>query len=180
MAPIARAHSVEVNRTPDDACSQHPVLHFFLSLWSQKRGKKAMPSRADFRPSDMRAHIGSIVVAEALPDFADFRFKLVGTEVAKYFLADCTGRTIKEAYPPPDNRFGDCVLKNYRDAASGRSPLHTRLHGIRWSNGFNYDMQAVYLPLSENGETATGVLTAFAYEFSKRSVDEVASELRRA
>jgi hypothetical protein len=41
-------------------------------------------------------------------------------------------------------------------------------------------MQAVYLPLSENGETATGVLTAFAYEFSKRSVDEVASELRRA
>jgi hypothetical protein len=178
VAPIAQARSIEVSRSAEDACGRDHLLRFFLDLWTEKRGARRMPSRSDFRPADMRMHIGSIVVVEALAGFSDFRFKLIGTEVAKYFLADCTGKTIREAYLPPDDKFGECVLTNYRDAASGRTPLHTRLDGIRWSNDFVYDMRALYLPLSEDGTTATGVLTAFSYAFGKRPAGEEALKLR--
>ena len=171
MSQIARARKVQIGTHADEACGQDPILKFFVDLWMHKRGSRSMPSRADFRPTDMRTHIGSIVIAEALPDNSDFRFKLIGTEVARYFLADGTGKTTREAYAKLDDQFGACVLKNYRDAAAGRVPLHTRLDGIRWSNGFVFDMKAVYLPLSEDGLTASSVLTAFSYAFGKRAGD---------
>jgi hypothetical protein len=171
VSQIARARIVEIGANASEVCGHDPILKFFFDLWMHKRGSRIMPSRADFRPTDMRTHIGLIVVAEALPDYADFRFKLIGTEVARYFLADGTGKTIREAYAPLDEHFGECVLKNFRGAAARRMPLHTRLDGIRWSNGFVFDMKAVYLPLSEDGSTASSVLTAFSYAFGKRPTD---------
>jgi hypothetical protein len=154
------------------------MLHFFLELWNEKRGGRVMPRRADFRLNELKAKIGSIVVAEALENFVDFRFKLIGTNVAQYFLADGTGKTIREAYAPPNEAFGECVLKNYRDTALARAPLHTRLEGIRWSNDFVFDMQAVYLPLSENGVATSSVLTAFSYAFATRTDDDTAQRRR--
>ena len=142
-----------------------PVLRFFHTYWERVRGNRVMPSRADIRPGDIKSHIGSIVVAEALPGFEDFRFKLIGTDVARYFLADAAGRTVREFYVGEWENFGECVLQNYRETALKRRPLLSSISDIRWTNKLRYSMQALYLPLSEDGEVTSSVLTAFTYQF---------------
>jgi hypothetical protein len=141
------------------------VLNFFLDYWQRRRGSRAMPARADIRPSDIKTHIGSIVIAEALPGFEDFRFKLIGTEVSRYFLANSTGKTIREIYAGANEKFGECVLENYRETARTQQPLFTSISDIRWTNNLRYNMESIYLPLSEDGSAASSVLTAFTYRF---------------
>jgi hypothetical protein len=127
-----------------------------------------MPARADIRPGDIKSHIGSIVIAEALAGFDDFRFKLIGTDVSRYFLADGAGKTVRDVYRDTWQDFGACVLQNYRETALRRQPLLSSISDIRWTNKLRYSMQSIYLPLSENGEVTSSVLTAFTYSFSGR------------
>ena len=35
---------------------------------------------------------------DALPDYADFRYRLVGSSVCEYFLANGTGKTVSEVF----------------------------------------------------------------------------------
>lgn len=143
-----------------------PVLRFYFDYWQRVRGARAMPARADIRPAEIKSHIGSIVIAEALGDFDDFRFKLIGTDVSRYFLADGAGRTVREMFRGAWESFGDCVLFNYRETARRQQPLLAAISDIRWTNKLRYSMKSIYLPLSEDGNAASSVLTAFAYSFS--------------
>ncbi len=146
--------------------TENPILRFFHDHWERVRGSRPMPARADISPADIKAHIGSIVIAEALAGFDDFRFKLIGTDVSRYFLADGAGKTVRELYAGAWEDFGACVLQNYRETALARRPLLASIANIRWTNKLRYSMQSIYLPLSEDGEIASSVLTAFTYRFS--------------
>jgi hypothetical protein len=143
----------------------NPVLQFFLDYWSRVRGVRGMPARSDIRPNDIKAHIGSIVIAEAIGDFDDFRFKLIGTDVSQYFLADGTGKTVREAYAGSQDQFGECVLENYRETARRQRPLLASIANIRWTNNLRFRMESIYLPLSEDAKSTNSVLTAFTYRF---------------
>ena len=68
---------------------QHPVLSFLKSYWDEKRASRPMPSRADLRPSDMKEHLGWILLLDVLPGAEDFRLRTVGTRVSALALAGC-------------------------------------------------------------------------------------------
>lgn len=145
---------------------QNPVLAFLKTYWDRKRGKRAMPARADIRPPEMKEHLGWIILLDVLPGAEDFRFRTVGTRVTEYFLTDATGKTVTEAFA----RYGDdavkAVLATHRKVA--RDGVAVRVHGGAglFDRAF-LDFDALYLPLSDDGISVNMILSAFTFDLSE-------------
>lgn len=141
----------------------HPTLAFLRNYWDSKRGERLMPSRNDIRPSELREHLGWVNMAEVLPDFTDFRFRLIGTLVTQYFLRDATGKTITEAFAPGGGGAIKGVKAIFRKTARDKTPM--RVFGdAGWiANGYE-QFDSIYLPLSDDGENCNIVLNAFVFD----------------
>lgn len=156
----------DVHTEVDPKKLQNPALAFLKDYWERKRGARAMPARADIRPSEMKEHLGWIMLLDVLPGAHDFRFRTVGTRVTEYFLSDATGKTLTEAF----TKYGDdavkAVLATHRKIA--RDGVTLRVHGGAGLFGRAFlDFDALYLPLSDTGTSANMILSAFTFDLSK-------------
>ena len=140
-----------------------PVLRFLREYWEGKRQGRAMPSRADIRPSEMKEHLGWVILLDVLPDFSDFRYRTIGSRVAEYFLADSTGKLMSDAFASYGEIAVNGVLAVHRKCA--RDKVVLRSHGgAGWLGRSFLDFDALYLPLSEDGETANMILSGFTFD----------------
>ena len=64
MAANVTGVQIEVN--PE--ALENPVLAFLKSYWDSKRGSRAMPARGDIRPSEMKEHLGWVLLVDVLDD----------------------------------------------------------------------------------------------------------------
>ena len=145
-------------------CIEHPVLADILAYWNAKRGTRTMPTRAELSPLDLREHLGWIIILDALPGFTDFRYRLVGTKVAHYFGADGTGKRISEAFAPLGEAVVTAIQDIHRRAATARAPVHVQGEAAWLADGFDR-FDSLYLPLSDDGETANMILSAFTFDY---------------
>jgi hypothetical protein len=160
----ARISGIRYETDPQDL--QHPVLAFLKNYWDRKRGARAMPSRADVKPGELKEHLGWIILLDALPDIQDFRFRTVGTRVTQYFLAEATGKTISEVFGPYGEDAVNGVLAIHKKTAQGKLPV--RAHGgAGWLGRSFLDFDALFLPLSDDDETVNMVLGAFTFDPAK-------------
>lgn len=147
---------------------EHPVLAAVKAYWDAKRGSRRMPSRAEIDPIDLKDHLGWMLLLDVIDDCTDFRFRLIGTKVTRYFFADTTGKTASEAFA----RFGDAavsgVLAVYRKTARDCVPV--RAWGdAGWLGQAFHDFDALYLPLSDDGINANMILSVFTYDYKRVS-----------
>jgi hypothetical protein len=150
----------------DPQTLEHPVLAFLKKYWDAKRGARAMPARADIDPADMKEHLGWIMLMDALPDFVDFRYRIIGTRVTQYFIAESTGKTVTEVFAPYGEAAVKGVLAVYRKAA--REKVIVRSYGGGgWLGRSFLDFDALAMPLSDDGETANMVMSVFTFDFSR-------------
>jgi len=155
----------------------HPTLTFLREYWDSKRGGRAMPSRSDIRPSELRDHLGWVILVDVLPGFADFRYKLVGTLVTQYYLEDTTGKTVREAFGRKGAEAArNGVLAMFRKCA--RDCVVLRTHGdAGWiAPGFE-EFESICLPLSDDGAHCNMILHAFVFN---RERVMLAREIARA
>jgi hypothetical protein len=145
---------------------QHPVLAFLRSYWESKRGGRAMPSRADIRPGELKEHLGWIILLDAFPDFSDFRYRTIGTRVTQYFLADSTGKTLTEAFGPYGEAAVNGVIATHRKAAKDQVVVRA-YGGAGWLGRSFLDFDALFLPLSDDGVTANMILSAFTFDLAQ-------------
>ena len=138
----------------------HPTCVFLRSYWESKRGNRAMPSRADISPSQLKEHLGWVMILEALPGQRDFRYRLIGTLVTQYFSSDSTGRTVMEAFEPSGEAVARSVNSVFRKVARDRVVMRTAGDAGWLAEGME-EFEAIYLPLSDDGETVTHILHAF-------------------
>ena len=104
----------------DPAALDNPGFGDFLAYWEDKRRDGAVPQYETFNPRDLRRQLGFLVITEALPDFADFRYRLVGSKVTRYFLTDTTGKTVREAF---GGVLGDFLVAINRQACVEGIPV---------------------------------------------------------
>src|SRR6202000_1752501 len=102
----------------------NPTLAFLKDYWERKRGARAMPSRADINPSEMKQHLGWIVLADALPGFTDFRYRTIGTRVSSYFAPSSTGKLVTEVFHDNGPAVVNAMLAPYRKTARDKVILH--------------------------------------------------------
>ena len=147
----------------------NPTLSFLKSYWESKRNGRAMPSRADIDPLEMRDHLGWIILADVLTDYEDFRFRLVGTRVTNYFGRDITGKTLSESYAS----YGPAALKMalavYRKVARDRVVLRT-FGNAGWLGRDFLEFDQLFLPLCDNGERATMVMSAVTFDARRQGL----------
>lgn len=148
----------------------HPTLAAVHAYWLEKRGTRKMPSRDDINPVQMREHLGWIMMMDVLPGFADFRYRLIGTKVTRYFLTNSTGQTVSEAFGP----FGAGAVKGvqavYRKAAKAAVPV--RAYGeadwlqSRGQYGHRHPhFDSLYLPLSDDDVTCNMLMAVFTFDY---------------
>jgi len=140
-----------------------PVLRFLKDYWDGKRAGRAMPSRADIKPAEMKEHLGWIILVDVFPDFSDFRYRTIGSRVTQYFLQDSTGKTISEAFAPSGEAAVNGVLAVHRKCARDRVVLRSH-GGAGWLGRSFLDFDALYLPLSDDGATVNMILSAFIFD----------------
>jgi hypothetical protein len=134
-----------------------PVLSGLLDYWQQKRGARAMPSRAEVDPTDaaLRRHLGFIVLTDVFGEPPRFRFRLIGSRVTELVGRDMTGRILDELYRADDY---ENAIAAYRWVVKHRAPL--RIKGnLRHANRDWIDMESLDLPLSSDGISVDIILT---------------------
>ena len=103
---------------------ESPLLRRLHGLWCAKCDGDRLPARADFDPLEMRDCLGNVFLVEALPALDDFRYTLIGTDIARHVGTDSSGRLVSEV-------FGAAGLDLYRKVRDGRRPI--RVHGaVDW------------------------------------------------
>jgi hypothetical protein len=154
----------------------NPTLAFLRSYWDAKRGGRAMPSRRDIHPSELREHLGWVIMVEVFPDFSDFRYKLIGTLVTQYFLMDATGLTVSEAFADRGPAAIKGVKALFRKTARDRVPMRA-FGDADWIAPGYEEFDSIYLPLSDDGESVNMILHGFVFD---RPTVMMAREIARA
>ena len=140
----------------------NPVLSFFLDYWHRKRQGEAVPLARDFDPQEVRTHLRWVVVVDALPEYADFRYRVVGTSVCEYFLANGTGKTVSEAFGDvPDLIPG--IIRIYTRTCLGGKPIRYSAPAAVVNGLFFPQFDALYLPYSTTGERVDRLVSAFVF-----------------
>jgi hypothetical protein len=142
---------------------QHPTLDFFYRYWDQKRGLRALPGRSDIITSELRPHLGWVMLVDVASDLSQFRFRLVGTLVTQYFLKEGTGKTVEEVFADRDPSVAKTISALFRRSAREQAVLHTFGSALWLGPGFE-EFEAIYLPLSDDGASVNMILHAFVFD----------------
>lgn len=143
----------------------NPTLSFLKDYWEQKRGTRPMPARANIKPSEMKQHLGNVVLVDVLPGFGDFRYRTIGTRLSSYFAPDSTGKRISEVFGPFGETVVNAMLAPYRKAARDQMVVHA-WGASDWMGRAFLDFESIYMPLSDDGVTANMVLSAVTFELA--------------
>ena len=111
----------------------------------------------------MKEHLGWIILLDALPDGSDFRYRMIGTRVTQYVLADATGKTIAEAVAPRE--AAEAMLEFHRTVAAAKVPV--RAYGAAdWLGRTFFEFDGIFLPLSDDGVRVNMILSALTFAVS--------------
>jgi hypothetical protein len=141
---------------------KRPELQFILDHWNAIRGERAMPSRADIVLRDLKAQLGWISLIDVLPDTDDFRYRLIGTRIIRYFRGDTTGKTVTESFVLVPEA-GAMMLALLRSVVQNR--LVVRSFGnLAWMGNDFEDFESLFLPFSDDGTAVTMIMNPFVYD----------------
>lgn len=143
---------------------RHPKLRQLYEYWDGRRGERAMPSRADIDPVDMRFAIGDVILAEVVDETPPrFRIRLHGSNLSERTNFDLTGKMLDEM-PVPE--FRELSTRSFRKVVRTKEPLHVIAE--RPLDGRIQRYEAILLPLSADGTRVDRLMVGMIYEPLRR------------
>ena len=129
----------------------HPKIRQFVEYWLSIKPGELLPGRRHFDPMAIPALLSNLwlVDVEREPRLR-FRYRLIGTSVARAFAQDSTGRYLDEAHP----EFAKSQIRAYLSEVAER-----RLASWRTGRPVFFALQdflkveRVYLPAARDGAT---------------------------
>jgi hypothetical protein len=135
-------------------------LKRLYEYWAAKRGDRRFPARADIDPVDMAFALGSVILAEVLPETPPrFRIRLHGTTLTQRVGYDLTGKMLDEM-PVPE--FRDLSTRSFTKVVSTGEPLHVLADRLVDARMQRYE--AILMPLSSDGERIDMLLVGLSYD----------------
>ena len=147
-------------------------LAFIRAYWKRQRGAATMPRRRDISPSDMRAYLRHILLADVIDGGRDFRYRVVGTELQRYFKGNPTAKLMSEALAPFGADTVRRTIETYASAVARRAPLRIRGQGGLYGQSAKL-FDALLTPLSDDGETPNMILGTFEFVWDFAAVGKV-------
>ena len=118
--------------------------------WDSKRAGRPMPTRADIDPTEIPTLLPFILLIDVLDGGADFRYRLVGTDIVRWVGNDLTGRTFAEVLPA--GNYADYIAGIARESIRQRSALYSE-GGFVVDGRVDRQVRRLVLPLSADGTT---------------------------
>jgi len=164
---VERTHYIGSTERPsrviaDPIAIEQPALAELLAYWRSKRAGDAVPQYARFSARELSRHLGSVVVADALPGFENFRYRLVGSRVTRYFLSDATGKTIDQEF---EGELGQFLIALNRQVCVEGIPVRLSGPAAIVDEVLFPDYDTLYLPWA-SGDAVDKVVSIFAFEES--------------
>ena len=161
------SHSAEVtpsaSTTPED-----PHLTALRAYWTEKRGSRTMPQRADINPREIVPLLPHIMILE-IQEPLRFCFRLVGTKICERCGKNHTGKWLDELDFDGSRAL---VLAQYGSVARTGVPQYAIDEFVN-DEGRYLHYQRLLLPLSDDGLSPTmllGMQKAIGVEGYQRSV----------
>jgi hypothetical protein len=132
----------------------HPTVRALYEYWDRKRGGRRMPARPDIDPAEFVPHLPGIMLVDVVADERRYVYRLVGTREVEARGQNPTGRAVGESFHGSSR---ENVLRNYDTVCHERSPLFDDYH-FAAPSGRLIDEQAIFLPLSADGETVSQIM----------------------
>ncbi len=160
VAPEPPAGCQGLSYAVDPVGLTQPVLKAVLDYWEKKRAGRRLPSRADIDPQDLKPYLRHLFLIEVLGG-AEFRDRLVGSEITERYGRNSTGKTVTQIYsgmPALRDWLTGMLLEVTRTArpvlACGPLAAINKNHILS---------DSLHLPLADDGETATMIFGATCY-----------------
>ncbi|HEX3652147.1 MAG TPA: PAS domain-containing protein [Rhizomicrobium sp.] len=156
--------NVEIDRDTDWPGN----LSFIRDYWLDKRGARTMPSRDDIHPAQLKPWLPHLLLADVIEGGADFRYRLVGTELRRFFRAEPSTKYMSEALAPFGAETVQATLDSYRAVVGRRAPM--RLTGA--GSWYGQDLKlfdALLAPLSDDDARVNMILGTFVFEWDVKN-----------
>jgi hypothetical protein len=138
----------------------NPKLRRLYEYWSQRRGDRKWPSRADLDPVGMRFALGNVILAEVVPGTpASYRIRLHGSTLTQRVGYDLTGKLLDDM-PVPE--FRDMSRRSFDKVVKTGEPLHVVADRMIDNRMQHYE--SVLMPLSSDGEQVDMLLIGLVYD----------------
>jgi hypothetical protein len=138
------------------------------NYWESKLRGRRMPSRADIVPAELKAELPHILLADVLEDGQDFRYRVLGTRLTRYFPERATGKTFTDALAPFGAATVAGTISVYRSIVREREPVLIKGPGEYYHQDAK-TFEAVLMPLSDDELRVTMIFGAFEFEPRKHS-----------
>jgi hypothetical protein len=135
-----------------------PRLQRFFAYWDERRNGRAFPTRHDLDPADFPFILGYVTLVEVQYEPLRFRFRLHGSELVRHGGYDMTGKGIEEL-PGEENKR--VFLERCLSLLESRQPQLVR--SARPLDGRMLRFEAVWVPLSDDGQTINMLMRALVY-----------------
>ncbi|MBI3504814.1 MAG: PAS domain-containing protein [Proteobacteria bacterium] len=143
---------------PDLLARCTPPMAALYRFWDARRRGRPMPARADLDVVDLKPWLGFTglldVLPDALPEGADFRYRLIGTALTGHFGVDLTGQCVSKACLTANI---PAALANLRGIVAGRR-ARWRNDLVPCNDGTSLSGERLFLPLSDDGESVNMIL----------------------
>jgi hypothetical protein len=147
------------------AISSAPTAAPLLELTAYWRGKCTdgrLPGRPVIDPSEIRRHLPWIFMADVVEGGAEYRYRLLGTNIVSVNYRDVTGRLFRELYGSDAAKLAGARL-GFDRALATRQPAFTRGRAF-WRPDWAFDhFESAFLPLATDGHTIDIILGEIAY-----------------
>ncbi|MEQ8283468.1 MAG: PAS domain-containing protein [Parvibaculum sp.] len=134
-----------------------PMTTFMLCYWKEKKGDRPMPLPADMNLADFARHAPKIFMVQVKRDPFDLTFRLVGEDVIANFGFNPKGRTLRSRNVELPG-LGTLLHEFFKWTAAERRPVGAG--GTQDTVHKSYNYEAVYLPLSSDGEHVDRIIAA--------------------
>jgi len=143
---------------------RNPDLRRLYDYWSERRGARKMPSRADLDPLDMTFIMGNVILVDVLSETPPrFRIRLHGTNLVQYVGYELTGKMLDEL---PQTEFREAARQTFTHVIKTREPFRHRRDRIIEDRLHRYE--TVVMPLSSDGEQVDRLLVGLIYDDERR------------
>ena len=139
-----------------------PLLLDLRKYWNEKRGTRFAPARADIDPLELRGHLGNLFLVDVLAGPDDFRFRLIGTNIARAIGRDSTGKTVYQAVGADCPEVARQICGVYARVAAEKQPVYTRGR-MTWASQGPLGYEALHLPLSQDGQVVNMILAELLF-----------------
>jgi hypothetical protein len=161
LAPWPQPPLVREAPNPGDHPNiSRPNISRAWAYWDAIRAGRPMPSRADLDPAAIKPLLSYLLLIDVLREPLDFRFRLVGTEIARIVAGPYTGVRFSEL---PHMRRGNTVWAEYERVAAGGTPLCAEIDYVGAADHVRRMAHALF-PLSGDGRTVNMIFAVVDIE----------------